>query len=87
MSVEIALAVESISKQPRHEPFIFGKGDHAVSNVAGRHDVQFFPQSSGAAAVVCDSHDNGKVGRAVLQASKKSRQSGAASNGENSGAR
>jgi hypothetical protein len=27
------------------------------------------------------------VGRAVLQASKKSRQSGAASNGENSGAR
>ena len=87
MAVKFTLAVESKSKQPGHQVFIFGEGDHAVSNVTGGNDIQLFPQSPGAAAVVCHGHDNGNVRGTILQTSKKSRQASASSYGENSGAR
>src|SRR5205814_9785627 len=84
VAVQVAFAVESEAKQAGHEMFVFGEGDHAVSDVAGRHHTEFLAQPAGTSAVVGHRYDDRQIGRAILQASKKSRESGSASNGKNS---
>jgi len=59
--VQAAIAIESKSKQARHEVLVFGQSNHAVPDVAGWQNVQFFPQAAGAPSIIRHRHDNGQV--------------------------
>ena len=59
VSAKAAAFLEAILKQARHETGVFGKGNHAVADVAWREDVEVAAEAPGAAAVV---GDGGQVG-------------------------
>jgi len=58
---EAASGLEAILKELAEERFVFRKGDHAVANVARRKDAIFAAEAAGAAAVIGDGDDGGKI--------------------------
>src|SRR6266481_6951081 len=94
---EAASRVKTILEQSAEKGFIFRKRHHAIADVAGREDAILAAQAAGAAAVIGDGDDGGKisdgalgagvlVGAAddvVLEAAKQRGQSGAAAESDN----
>src|SRR5262245_38223887 len=85
--MEVALTLEPKPEELRHQLFVFGESDHAVANIARRHHAEILAQAAGTAAIIGYGHDNGEVGRAILQPAQKRGQTGPASNRKNSGIR
>ena len=89
---EAASGMKTILEEAAEKSLIFGKGDHAVANVAGRKDTVFAAKAAGTAAVVGYGNNGSELGnRAVrigmlvaaaddvlLEPAKKRRESGAA---------
>ena len=67
MTDEAAAGVETILEEATEKRFVFGKSDHAIANVAGREDAIFTSQAAGAAAVIGDGNDGGKVGDGTVE--------------------
>ena len=59
---ETAAGFETILKEAAEESFIFGKGDHAVADVARGEDAVFAAEAAGGATVVGDGDDGDQVG-------------------------
>ena len=60
MSFQITL-FEAKLKEFREEMFVFGEGDHAVADVAGREHLEVVAEAAGGASVVGDGDDGGEV--------------------------
>ncbi len=60
--------MKTILEQPAKQRFIFRKSHHAVTDVAGRKDAVLAPQAAGAAAVIGDGNDGGKISDGALGA-------------------
>src|SRR5712664_2092153 len=63
---QTATSVEAVLKEAAEQSFIFRKRDHAVADVAGREDTILAAQAAGAAAVIGDGDNRGKVGDGML---------------------
>ena len=57
---------EAVLEEAAEQGFVFGEGDHAVADVAGREDAVFAAQAAGGAAVVGDGDDGDEVGDGAL---------------------
>lgn len=60
VAFEVAL-FEAVLEEAGEEVLVFGEGDHAVTDVAGRKHLEVFAEAAGGAAVVCDRDDRGEV--------------------------
>jgi len=61
MASEAAAGAEAILKQSAEQCFVFGEGHHAVANITGRKNAIFAAQASGAATVIGDGDNGGKI--------------------------
>ena len=61
VSAEVAVAAEPMSEQLRQKMRVFGKGDHAVADIARRQHLQFVAKPARASAVVRNRDDGRKV--------------------------
>ena len=78
MAVKAANAAEPESEEAGHEVFVFGQGDHAVSNIARRQSAQFLAKPPGTSAIIGDRHDRRQLCVALFQSAKESRKTRAA---------
>ena len=54
--------MKTVLKQASHQRFVFRQRHHAVADIAGRQHAIFATQTAGAATIVGDGHNGGKVG-------------------------
>jgi hypothetical protein len=97
VAAEIAAVTEAVAEEAGDQAFVFGKGDHAVAEVAGRQHVEVAAETSAGASIVGDGNDGcevgdeggaggdrkkaGSVGDAVLEASEEGREAGSSADG------
>ena len=79
VAVEAANAAEPESKEAGHEVFVFGQGDHAVSNVARRESAQLFAKPPGTSSIIGDRNDRRQLRIARFQSAQESRKARTAS--------
>jgi hypothetical protein len=53
VSFELAL-VEAVLEELRQQVFVLRQRHHAITDVAGRKDIELVPKAPGRAAVVCN---------------------------------
>jgi len=66
VSAEAATGVEAILKETAEQGFILGERDHTVADIARRKHAIFPAETAGAATVIGDGNDGGKVGNRPL---------------------
>jgi len=65
---EAATGVKTILEKAGEKGFVFRKRHHAIANVSRRKDAVFATQAAGAAAVIGDRDDGGKIGDGAFSA-------------------
>ena len=66
VTAETASGVEAVLKESCQQRFVLGKGDQAIADIAGREHAVLAAQTAGAATVIGDGDNGGKIGDRAL---------------------